>query len=563
MNVDLILTNGNVCTLEKGFPDVQAVAIRDGRIVAVGTSDQIETHYSAGLSLDLHGAFVLPGLTDGHGHVTELGMSLTTIDLRKAESAHDVATQVREEASKSPPGCWIKGRDWDQEKWKEKTFPTHEILDGAAQSDFVYLVRVDGHAVWVNQKVMDFVGVTRYTGDPKGGRIVRDSRGNPTGIFIDAAINLIASKIPAPTNGEIEDAIQLALDTCARYGLTEIHDAGIDYQTVQAYRKLAAEGKLKLRIYAMYLGTDSTLPLILREGPVIGYKEYFTMRSIKVYMDGALGSRGAALVQQYTDDAGNYGLTEMGEKDLENLTIASLSNGFQVCTHAIGDRANDIVLNSYEAAFKAVGSSDPRLRIEHAQVLLKEDISRFRKLGVIPSMQPTHCTSDMSWAEMRLGPERIKYAYAWHSLLHDGNIIIGGSDFPVESPDPRLGIYAAVTRRDLFGLPRNFDDVKEYFQVTPDVSIDSSDFAGGFFPQEKMSISEALEAFTSWPAYGAFQENERGTISPGKFADLTIFKEDMRKIPSNEIPSDEILGTMVDGRFVYSNPALYNSGSLP
>ena len=242
--------------------------------------------------------------------------------------------------------------------WKVKTFPTHEILDKVAPNNFVYLVRIDGHAVWVNQKVMDFAGVTRMTQDPKGGRIIRDNLGDPTGVFIDAAINLVASKIPSPTSDEIEDAIQLALDTCARYGLTEIHDAGIDYQTAQVYRKLADQGKLKLRIYAMYLGTDSTLPAILKQGPVIGYKEYFTMRSIKVYMDGALGSRGAALVQQYTDDPGNYGLTEMSEKDLENLTIASLSNGFQVCTHAIGDRANDIVLNAYEAAIKAAGVSD-------------------------------------------------------------------------------------------------------------------------------------------------------------------------------------------------------------
>jgi predicted amidohydrolase YtcJ len=401
---------------------------------------------------------------------------------------------------------------------------------------------------------MDLAGITSATKDPSGGKIIRDKSGNPTGVFLDAAMDLITSRIPRPADKEIEKAILAALDTCAAYGLTEVHDAGIDAQTLRVYRKLADEGKLKIRVYAMYLGTDSTLPEVLKRGPLIEYKNIFTMRSVKVYMDGALGSRGAALVQSYTDDPGNYGLTEMGEKDLENLTIASLANGFQVCTHAIGDRANHIVLSAYEAALKVANVPDPRLRIEHAQVLLKEDIPQFRKLGVIPSMQPTHCTSDMSWAEMRLGPERIKYAYAWQSLLADGNIIVGGSDFPVESPDPRLGIYAGITRRDLFGIPRDFNEVKEYFETTSDVSTDSSDFDGGFFPQERMTKEEAMKAFTVWPAYGAFEENDKGTTSIGKYADFTILKKDIRKILPIEIPGDGILGTIVGGRFVYVDP---------
>lgn len=293
----------------------------------------------------------------------------------------------------------------------------------------------------------------------------------------------------------------------------------------------------------------------MKHGPLINYHGFLTMRAVKVYMDGALGSRGAALVQSYTDDPGNYGLTEMSEKDLENLTIASLSNGFQVCTHAIGDRANYIVLDAYDSAMKVAGVKDPRLRIEHAQVLLKDDIARFKKLGVIPSMQPTHCTSDMYWAEARLGPDRIKYAYVWQSLLHDGNIIIGGSDFPVESPDPRLGIYAAITRQDLNGLPQNFEDAEKYFELTPDAIKDSSDFDDGFFPQQKMTLDEAMKAFTIWPAYGAFQENEKGTISVGRYADFTIFKNDFRKISPREIPDNEILGTIVAGKLVYASPS--------
>ncbi len=554
-NVDLVITNGIFCTLDERMPEAQAVAIKDGRIAAVGTNIGISSSFAGKKTVDLHRAFVLPGLIDGHCHLSKLGFGLTTLDLRESKSTGEIARLVQDAASKSVSGGWIRGSGWNQELWKTKTFPTHDVLDRVSPDNYVLLIRVDEHAIWVNQKVVDFAGITRATKDPDGGKIIRDKNGDPTGVFLDAAINLVTSRMPSPTDAEIGNAIQIAIDTCVRYGLAEVQDAGIDGQTLRVYRKLADEGKLKIRIYAMYLGTDSTLPDILKHGPVMDHKGFFTMRSVKVYMDGALGSRGAALVQAYSDDPGNYGLTEMSQKDLENLTIASLSNGFQVCTHAIGDRANHVVLDAYEAAMKVANMSDPRLRIEHAQVLLKEDIARFKELGVIPSMQPTHCTSDMSWVETRLGPERIKYAYVWRSLLEDGNMIIGGSDFPVESPDPRLGIYAAVTRRDIFGLPENFRDVKEYFEVTPDIAADSSEFTGGFFPQEKMTMEQALRAFTIWPAYGAFQENDEGTISVGKYADLTILSNDIRKISPAEIPEDEVIGTIVGGRVVYASPS--------
>lgn len=558
MKADLVLTNGDFYTLDSRLPEAESIAVSDGKIVGVGTNAEIASRFDGKITIDLQHAFVLPGLIDGHAHMAELGMSLTTLDLTDAKSPEGIASIVKLAAAKASSGDWIRGRGWNQELWPKKDFPTYKILDKAAPDNYVFLIRVDGHAVWVNKKVMDLAGITRTTKDPDGGKIVRDRNGNPTGVFLDAAIDLIASKIPPPTDSEIENAILLASDTCARYGLTEVQDAGIDAQTLNVYRKLAEEGKLRIRIYAMYNGNDTTLPDILKKGPVIGYKDFFTMRSVKVYMDGALGSRGAALVKAYSDDPGNYGLTEMGERDLENLTIASLSSGFQVCTHAIGDRANDIVLNAYEKALKVANVDDPRLRIEHAQVLLKDDIPRFKKLGIIPSMQPTHCTSDMYWAEARLGSERIKYAYAWQSLLKDGNIIIGGSDFPVESPDPRLGIYAAVTRQDLNGIPQNFGDALRYFTLTPDAAVDSSDFDGGFFPKQKMTLDEAIKAFTSWPAYGAFQENQKGSISVGKYADFTIFEKDFRNISVREIPLDKILGTIVGGKLVYVNPSVSN-----
>lgn len=556
MKADLIITNGIFLTLDDRMPKAEAIAVSDGKITGVGTSNEILSRFYSDKTLDIQKAFVLPGLTDGHGHIVELGASLNTLNLLGARSPEAVAAAVRTEAMKVQPGTWIKGRGWDQNLWTDKSFPYHHILDKVAPDNFVFLVRVDGHAVWVNKRVMDFAGIGRSTQSPAGGEIVRDRKGDPTGVFLDAAINLIASKIPPPSDAEVENAILRAVDTCARYGLTEVHDAGINQQTLNIYKKLAEEGKLKIRIYAMYNGSDSTLPQILKEGPIVSYNDYFTLRSVKVYMDGALGSRGAALVQSYSDDPGNYGFTEMSEKDLENLTIASLANGFQVCTHAIGDRANHIVLNAYEKAMRASDVHNARLRVEHAQVLLKEDIQRFGKLSIIPSMQPSHCTSDMYWAESRLGPERIKYAYAWQSLLNSGCVIIGGSDFPVESPDPRLGIYAAVTRKDLNGIPENFNDALRYFQLTPDAQKDSSYFNNGFFPMQKMTLNEAIKAFTIWPCYGAFQENEKGTISVGKFADLTIFEKDFRMLPVNEIYSDEILATFVGGKMVYVNPSL-------
>ncbi len=361
MKVDLVLINGEFCTFDLQIPDAQAVAVNDGRIVAVGTSGEVASRFEGKATVDLNGAFVMPGLTDGHGHISDLGFSLTTLDLRGAKSPGEVGKILNAIVSTAAAegGTWIRGRGWNQDKWPKKAFPTHDIIDKVPANVYVLFVRADGHAIWVNENVMDLAGITRATKNPEGGRIVRDKKGEPTGVFLDAAIDLIASKIPPPTDPEIEHAVLLAADTCARYGLTEVQDAGVDAQTLRVYQKLADEGKLRIRIYAEYLGTDSTLPAVLKKGPMIYDEGLLTMRSIIVYMDGALGAGSAALVQPYTDDPGNYGLTEMSEKDLENLTIASISNGFQVCTHAMGDRANDIVLNAYDSAMKIADVKDP------------------------------------------------------------------------------------------------------------------------------------------------------------------------------------------------------------
>ncbi len=555
-NVDMVLTNGDIQTMDPSFPHAEAVAIDNGNIVGVGTNSGVSNHFIGKANLDLHGAYVLPGFIDGHAHMLELGLSLQTVDLSGTRSPAQVAKLVDEATARTRLGGWIRGSGWDPRYWHEKMSAVSGLLDEAAPDNYVFLVSSDGQAIWVNQKVMQLAGVGRSTVTPKGGVIVRGKNGDPVGIFAGSAIGLIAKKIPPPSEDEIEDAIRLAADTCARYGITEVQDAGISRNTLDAYKLLADQGKLKIRIYAMYDGNDTTLPAILKAGRIIDYKKFFTMRAVRVDMDGRLATRRAALVRQYSDAPGQYGMTMMGGKDLENLTIAALSSGFQVCTEAHGDRANDVVLSAYQKALKVADVADPRLRIEGADVLLRNDMPRFKELGVIPSMQPAECISDMYWLESRLGPERTKNAFAWKSLLDDGNIIVGGSDFPNAGPDPRIGIFAAVTRRDLDGVPRSFAEAKRYFRLTPDAAEDSSDFDGGFFPAQRMTVLQALKLFTVWPAYGAFQEKKKGSIAVGKYADLTILRRNLTKIPTAQIPDDRIIGTIVAGRFVYEVPSL-------
>ena len=554
VKVDLVLTNGDFQTMNPNFPRAEAVAVEGGKIVGVGTTGGVRSHYDGKVTIDLKGAYVLPGLIDGHAHMLELGMSLQTVDLSATHSPQEVARLVEEAAARARLGGWLRGSGWDARYWPVKISTVTGMLDKAAPDNFVFLVGADGESVWVNGKVLDLAGITRATKSPAGGLIVKDAKGNPTGILEGSAIGLVTPHIPPPSEYEIEDAILLASDTCARYGITEVQDAGIDGLTLKAYKTLADQGKLRIRIYAMYDGNDSTLPGILKAGRIVDRNGYFTLRSVRVDMDGSLGTRQAALVREYSDAPGQFGSTQLGEKDLENLTIASLSSGFQVCTEAHGDRANDIALNAYQKALEAAAVRDPRLRIEGVDVLLSSDISRFKTLGVVPSMQPAKFASDMPWIESRLGPDRIRNTYAWRSLLDAGNTIIGGSDFPEENPDPRIGIYAAITRRDLNGLPQTFAEAAKYFQLTPDAARDSLEFNGGFFPQQRMTLADALNAFTVWPAYGAFQENEKGKIAVGFYADFTFLQKDLNKLPPGEIPYDAILGTIVGGRLVYISP---------
>lgn len=526
---DLLLINGKIYTLDDNNPLAEAIAIKDGYIVAVGKSSELKDRFEVAESVDLKGNVVIPGLIDAHAHMFGFGQMLNSLMLAGITSADEIAERVMEKSKTIPTGEWIYGRGWDQTLWDGKKFPTKELLDAAVPDNPVILGRIDGHAIWVNSKALEMAGITPATIDPPGGKIIRDNSGNLTGVFIDKATELIEKIVPPPTDAEVERCILLAADECMKAGLTEVHDMGLNSQTIRVYKKLADEQKLKIRIYGAVDAPSQTWNEFSERGPLLNYGNgMLTIRAVKMYADGALGSRGAALVENYSDDPGNRGLTLLDDSTMEAVTRQAIKKNFQVCIHAIGDRANHVVLNMYEKILGFENKNDVRFRIEHAQVLLPEDISRFKKLNVLPSMQPIHSTSDMDWAEARLGTDRVKGAYAWKSLIKSGSIIPAGSDFPNDIMQPLWGLYAAVTRTDQDGKPE-----------------------GGWYPEECMSREEALKAYTTWAAYAAFKEKEKGTIEVDKYADLTILSQDIMTIPTNKILNTEIVMTLIGGKVVY------------
>lgn len=529
---DLLIINGTVYTLNDAEPLAEAIAVRDGKIVGIGTTRDLRKRFVGARILDVQGKAVYPGFTDAHAHVEGLGAALVNIDLMHTKSVEEIQRLVAQRVATLSPGAWIRGRSWDQNKWASKAFPTHQMLDSVTTDHPVVLTRVDGHAVWVNKVALELAGITKATPDPEGGKILRDARGEPTGVLIDNATNLVEAVMPAPTESEMREAIEKATRECVRVGLTAVHDMGVELDVLAIYKQLIQERNLPLRIYAALAGAGPAWAQYARQGPDIGqHNGRLTVRALKLYADGALGSRGAALIEPYTDDPLNRGLTLTGADSLRKVAEAALRSGFQLCVHAIGDRANHIVLNVYEDLFKKNPDrfKNARFRIEHAQVVDPPDIPRFSRLGVIPSMQPTHCTSDMPWVEERLGPERVKRAYAWRSLLETGSTIAGGSDFPVESPNPLFGFYAAITRQDHDGTPE-----------------------GGWHPEQRMQRAEALKAFTLWPAYAAFEEHQRGSLEVGKLADIVVLSNDIMKCGPREILATTVEYTIVGGDIVYA-----------
>lgn len=527
---DLIIVGGTVYTLVPERPSVEAVAVTGQHIVFLGSREEIYAYRGPKTRvLDVTGCTVLPGLVDAHGHLEGLGRWLRQIDLIGTTSASDVRERVIEYQKKASPGTWVEGRGWDQNDWDVKEFPTWKDLE-STESHPVFLRRVDGHAAWLNRRALELCGITRDTVDPQGGRIIRDDDGHPTGVLIDKAKDLVDDFKPEATVEERVERLRVAMKECWRYGLTGVHDAGVGEKTIEAYRILDDRGELAFRAYVM-LDSDERefVEMHMKRGPVIDDDHYLTIRAVKLYADGALGSRGAALLAPYADEAGTTGLLTDTREGLLRWTVLALENGYQVCTHAIGDAANRLVLDVYEEALDAAAIDDPRLRIEHAQALAPADIPRFKQLGIIPSMQPTHATSDMYWAEDRLGPKRTEGAYAWRQLLDTGCAIPCGSDFPVESADPLRGIYAALTRQDDQGWPE-----------------------GGWYPGECMTIEEAVGGFTRVAAFASFEEHIKGTIEPGKLADFTIIDVDVFAVPSRDVPTARVTHTIVGGAVVYT-----------
>ncbi|MEO8879841.1 MAG: amidohydrolase family protein [Gemmatimonadaceae bacterium] len=527
---DLIVTGARIYTVDVNHPEVEAFAVRDGKFVFVGSMRGAMTLKGPGTRLlDLHGTTVYPGFIDAHAHLLGLGQTLQSVDLVGVSSYDEIVSRMAARAKTAKPGEWIFGHGWDQNRWSVKEFPTHDALSRAVPDHPVLLERVDGHAILANAAAMRAAGVTSKTPDPTGGRVVRDSKGNPTGVFVDNAMSLVVRAVPQLTSAQRSELLRSAAVESNKWGLTEVQDMGAERETIEALEALASAKKLPLRTYEMVGDDSAALAYYFARGPrKAEYDGHVWVRGIKLFADGALGSRGAALLAPYSDDSANTGLLVSTPEHLKERSIEALKHGFQVSTHAIGDRGNRNALDAYQAALDAVPTADARLRIEHAQILSPQDIPRFAQLGVIPSMQASHQTSDMPWAERRLGPERIRGAYAWRSLLNTGVVIPNGTDFPVEYVNPIITFHSSVTRQDADNMP-----------------------AGGWYPDQRMTREEALRSMTLWPAYAAFQENELGSITVGKYADFTVLNRDIMTVAPEQILGAQVVATYVGGKPVY------------
>ncbi|MGZ5473462.1 MAG: amidohydrolase [Thermoanaerobaculia bacterium] len=499
-----------------------AIYTSGGVIREIGPAADIQRAHPGTNVLAVLDGTILPGLTDAHGHLYGLGLSLDVVNLTATKSLDEVIASVKERAATTPKGQWIVG-GWDQNDWPVKEFPTAAALDAAIPDHPVFLRRVDGHAAVTNTAGLRVAGVTAASKDPDGGRVIRDATGNPTGTFVDAAMDLIEDHMPAPTPEQRKARVLAAAKAIAANGLTEMHDAGIDAATIAAVKELIDEKRFPIRVYGMLGDNDALLRTWFASGPLVDYGGRLTVRAVKLYADGALGSRGAALLEAYSDDSGNSGLMLAKPEHLEDVARRGRAAGFQINTHAIGDRGVRNVIDAYANA--GVVAND-RFRVEHLQVIAPTDVPRLVERGIIASMQPTHATSDMDWAEARLGPERVKGAYAWRTVLDAGGRLALGSDFPVEDVNPFFGIFAAVTRQDQQQWP-----------------------AGGWSPSQRLTLAEALRGFTKDAAYAAFEEQSRGTIEPGKLADLTIVEGDLFAMP--DLYKAKVKYTVVGGKVVY------------
>jgi predicted amidohydrolase YtcJ len=532
-DVDLLLMNGNVYTVTEKQPKAEAVAVKANRIVFVGSNEDAKKFQAAKI-MDLRGRTVVPGFTDSHCHIFGIGEREMRLNLEGTNSLEDFLARVKGRVDKTGPGKWITGRGWIETFWKPPQFPMRQDLDRIAPNNPVFLTRADGHASIANSAALKIARIDRNTPDPFGGQILKKN-GEPNGMLLDNAQDLVAKNIPKATQSEREEALLRGIDREVRLGWCEIQNAGSHKEDIDLIRKSFEAGKTKIRFVNAVYGPGQDAQNFLREGPTINaFDHHFTQRTIKVLFDGALGSRGAALLKPYSDAPETSGLLREKPEDLRPMFEEALRRGIQVETHALGDRANRLILDLYEQAFKAVPADErqirePRWRIEHAQIVDPADIPRFAKLGVIPSMQPSHAISDLFFAPARLGMDRLVGAYAWQSFLKSGCIIAGGSDAPVERGEPMIEFYAAAARKSMKG-----------------------ESGEGWHHEQAVSRKDALNMFTIWPAYAAFEEKNKGSIEVGKLADFSVLSRDIMKIPEAEILETRNEMTVIGGEIIYS-----------
>jgi predicted amidohydrolase YtcJ len=505
----------------------KTLVFEDAKVIETGSA-VIGKKYPNAKVIDGQNRYLLPGLIDAHGHVLGLGFSRLSIDVRDNTSAIDTALAVQRYAKANPQLSWIKGRGWNQELWAGQQFPTAKDLDEYVTDKPVWLRRVDGHAGWANRKAMAYAGISKDTLDPAGGQIIRDDKGEPTGILIDNAMALLEEKMPKATKAETQSALNSAMAHLLSLGITSVHDASILYDTYQLYLNNSKNNTLSLRIYAMLEAMEPRLLQLLEQGYFNDEMNMLSVRSVKLSIDGALGSRGAALLAPYSDEPEHHGLMLASPAQMKLLFEQTLKHKFQLNVHAIGDKGNKVVLDQFEQGFKQWGGQQLRNRIEHAQVVALADIPRFKSLNILPSMQPTHATSDMNMAENRVGKARLKGAYAWQTFLKQGSRIASGSDFPVELANPFFGLHAAVTRQNRQNQPE-----------------------GGWIPQEAMTIAQAMTSFTLDAAYAAHQDKIIGTLEVGKWADFILVDRDVFNIDSTQLHKTQVLQTWVAGKLKY------------
>ena len=540
-SADLVLKNGVVHTLDANTPKAQAIAIKGDRILFVGSDADVGRYVASGTKVvDLKGATVVPGLADAHYHLSGVGEREMNLNLEGTRTKAAFLAKVKERVATAKPGDWVTGRGWIETFWSPPVFPTRQDLDAIAPNNPVVLERADGHAVIANTKALAAAGITKATKAPDGGALNKDAKGELTGMLIDHAQGLLYRVLPAPSEADLDSAIVIGSRRSVERGWTQIQDAGGSLAELARMRKLYESGKVDLRIYKAIHGPGKDADSLMKLGASIGeFGGRLTVRTIKSVADGALGSRGALMLAPYSDDPTTSGLLTVDTAAFRTMLVTALQRGIQVETHAIGDRANRLTLDLYQYAMEQVPNGekrlvkDPRFRIEHAQIIDPADIPRFKALGVIPSMEPSHAIGDLWFASRRIGAKRLEGAYAWQSFLKLGLPIAGGSDAPVERGEPMIEFYAAVARRDIRG------------EAGPD-SI--------WHPEQKVSREEALKMFTQYAAYAAFEEKDRGSIEKGKWADLTILDQDIMAVPDLDILKTKTVMTVIGGKVVYQAP---------